>query len=262
MQIQLKGNKMPNWCSNHVIISHEDKEKIDAIQTEVEKQEPQLFQMLRPRPPEEEEQWYSWNIENWGTKWEASFGDFQRISDNTITINYDTAWGPSTALWEYMFNELNYDIKAFYLEEGVAFAGKFEDGFNIFCDYGNGEDIDPEVDEFWGITERQEEEERNNAYDDWVSDCHALEKTEWFKGKIKPKYEGVYETQSKAWPYPSKSYWDGNKWCFYDWFEDEHYGELVNKVTQWRGITEDDYMKTSLRDLQQTLDNMLDPTDE
>ena len=144
----------------------------------------------------------------------------------------------------------------------MAFAGKFEDGFDDCYNYGDGEELDSEIDEFWGISERQEEEELNDAYDDWRGYCSTLEKTEWFKGKIKPEYVGVYETQSKAWPYPSKSYWDGNKWCFYNWFDNEPYGEVSNKVTQWRGITEEAHQEALQHQLDKSLDKLLDTLDE
>lgn len=247
---------MPNWCSNHVKISHEDKEKIDAIQDEVEKEKSELFQMLRPRPPEENEgeRWYSWNIEHWGTKWDTDVSNWDRKDDNTIVLDYDTAWGPSVALWEYMY-EQGYEITAYYLEEGMAFAGKFFDGYDDCYNYGDGEELADDIDEFWGISERQEEEAYNRAFDDWTDYCNTLEKTEWFGGKVKPEYVGVYETQDEAWPFPGKSYWDGDKWCFYDWFSDTPSGEYaMKKKFQWRGITEDAHDEALLHDLKQAFD--------
>ena len=48
---------MPNWCSNYTKIYHEDSSKIDAIEQELMKEEPQLFNKLLPRPLSEEENW-------------------------------------------------------------------------------------------------------------------------------------------------------------------------------------------------------------
>ena len=39
--------------------------------------------------------------------------------------------------------------------------------------------------------------------------------------------------------YPAKNYWDGEKWCYYDWFTNSPCGENLNKIVQWRGITYD-----------------------
>ena len=127
---------MPNWCQNVATIVHEDKEKIDAIENELnkEKDDVALFQMLRPRPADQEETWYAWNCDNWGTKWDISYCDFDRIDDYTIKLNFDTAWGPCTTLYEYMETE-GYTVEAYYNEEGMAFCGSFIDGYDDYHDY-------------------------------------------------------------------------------------------------------------------------------
>ena len=66
---------MPNWCDNSLTITA-SKEKIDAIEAGLKLQEKVLFQTIRPRPESEEESWYEWNVNNWGTKWEASVYDY------------------------------------------------------------------------------------------------------------------------------------------------------------------------------------------
>ena len=58
---------MPNWCSNSVKLFHELKEKVDALEEELKKgDDAQVFNHIVPRPLEEEENWYSWNVNNWG----------------------------------------------------------------------------------------------------------------------------------------------------------------------------------------------------
>ncbi len=38
--------------------------------------------------------WYSWNLDNWGVKWEAKDCKAKELSDfNTIIFSFDTAWG-------------------------------------------------------------------------------------------------------------------------------------------------------------------------
>ena len=171
----------------HLQEKHDDIDKIDVIENVLLKDEPQLFNLLVPQPDDIGDGWYSWNCQNWGTKWEGSFGDFDRIDDHTIKINMDTAWSPPIAIYEALY-EQGYGVKAFYLEEGMAFAGKYEDGMDWYYEYGNGQELPEDIDEYWGISERQAEYEREEAYEDWWNDCNDLEKTEWFLSKVKPDY--------------------------------------------------------------------------
>lgn len=36
--------------------------------------------------------WYEWNIQNWGTKWNAYDTKFEDHEDGTTTLQFDTAW--------------------------------------------------------------------------------------------------------------------------------------------------------------------------
>ena len=45
----------------------------------------EFFNIIKPRPKEEEENWKNWNISNWGTKWEPNFYDIH-IENNTIIL--------------------------------------------------------------------------------------------------------------------------------------------------------------------------------
>lgn len=117
---------MPNWCQNTLSLYHEDKSKIDELEKRCKEQEPKIFEYLRPMP-EDHEDWYSWNTGHWGTKWDASVIDSERIDENTITIIMDTAWSPPTLLYEYL-EEQGYGVDAHYLEEGMGFVGRYFNG--------------------------------------------------------------------------------------------------------------------------------------
>mgnify|MGYP003340878616 CR=1 FL=1 len=244
---------MPNWCSNHVSIKHDDIDKINLIEEELQKDDPQLFNLLVPQPDDIGDGWYGWNCANWGTKWDASVGDFERVDDNTISINMDTAWSPPIGVYEALY-EQGYEVLAYYLEEGMAFAGKYEDGMDWYYEYGNGQELPEDIDEYWGISERQAEYDREAAYEEWLEECKELETTDWLPSKIKPVHTGVYETQTKSWPYPNKNYWDGEKWCFYNWYDNEPTGEVMNKIVQWRGITEN--QNSDLNNLKKALEEL------
>lgn len=255
---------MPNWCQNVATIVHEDKEKIDAIENELnkEKDDVALFQMLRPRPAEQEEEWYGWNTSNWGTKWEASVYDFERIDDYTIKINFDTAWGPCTTLYEYLESE-GYTIEGFYNEEGMAFAGCFRDGFDDYYDYSDLDsaaiqyEIPSDIDEMFNISERKQEWEAENeedSDDEEEDEEPEYEMTEWFDVKTKPVHLGVYEVEydkPNAWPFPSRLEWTGKKWI-------NGQGEVRKDVGRWRGITESEHnMLLELQKLKDEFDKAL-----
>ena len=238
---------MPNWCTNVATINHGDSALIDAIETELKKEKPELFQMLRPRPPEfdEGESWYAWNVDNWGTKWEASIYNYERIDENNIKISFDTAWGPCIAFYDYIF-ELGYDTTAYYEEGGMAFCGKYEFGEDYYYDYSDmnsetmKEELPSDLDDMFNLSERmaeqeaEDEEDEEDEYEDDEEDTEPnweLEYgfTDWFPKKIKPVRTGIYEVTTDSWPFPQKCEWDGKKW--------NHLGGA--KITQWRGLAVD-----------------------
>jgi hypothetical protein len=252
---------MPNWCSNVATINHGDKEKIDAIENELnkEKDDVALFQILKPRPADQEENWYSWNCENWGTKWEASVYDFERLDDYNIKINFDTAWGPPIALYEDLFSE-GYDTTAYYDECGMAFCGKFEFGSDDQYNYSDmnssqvQDEIPSDIDEMFNISEQMQEREAEDEFvNDDEEDEPEYEMTEWFDADTKPVHLGTYDIQYKeanSWPFPSRLEWTGKKWI-------NGQGEERDDVGKWRGITEAEYlMTTGLENLKEEFEKL------
>lgn len=168
---------MPNWCYNSATFSHNDKSKIDALEEQL-KNNGDLFNSLRPMPEElrettspnsNEEQvktltekygagdWYSWAVNNWGTKWDASIGNWERDEDS-IYVNFDTAWAPPIELYNYL-TEQGWDINANYNEPGMCFAGIYSDGEDDYYEYSDmtadevAECLPTELDEAYGISE-------------------------------------------------------------------------------------------------------------
>lgn len=158
---------MPNWCANNCEITHDDKSKIDAIENflkEFDANEDEnktgLLQFLVPNPTD---QWdYNWSVANWGTKWDIQLYEWDRIDENTIFLNFDTAWGPPTVAYDTL-TEQGYEIHASYLEEGMGFVGQHSGGFDesFEFDYENPallDNIPEDVMEPWNLRERVEEE--------------------------------------------------------------------------------------------------------
>jgi hypothetical protein len=173
---------MPNWCTNAVTISHEDVTKIDAIETALKTEEKNFFQVIRPMPESEKDDWYSWNVNNWGTKWDASVYEWERQDETTITINFDTAWSPPTTLYEFMEEE-EYNVDAYYHEGGMSFCGKFQDGYDSYYEYDitdrqSIEDLPEDVVDFADLMTAHEDWMAENEEDEEWDPAEELEKIE------------------------------------------------------------------------------------
>lgn len=170
---------MPNWCSNEVTLSHEDVNKIDDLHDQLEKNQNRRNQMyesgteapevpvlgfLRPRPKTEDENWYGWNTSKWGTKWDVDAWEVERVSENSISFRFDSAWAAPTTLYEYL-EEDGWDIDAMYEEPGMCFVGWYNTGYGNeeheydFSDPDWREGISEELIDFAGL---------ETAYEDWL----------------------------------------------------------------------------------------------
>lgn len=88
--------------------------------------------------------WYSWNLDNWGTKWDAYDVQVERQDDTVLWIGFNTAWSPPVPVIHAMQGQHpELSITAEYEEEGMGFRGEvFADG-TIFHD----DDWEPEYEE-------------------------------------------------------------------------------------------------------------------
>ena len=148
---------MPNWCSNVAQISHEDKFEVDKIENELSKKENcQLFNSIVTRPLTEDENWYGWNCENWGTKWDAAVQYWERLDENTLMVEFDTAWSPPVYFYNNLVTEYGYDVTAQYYEPGMGFVGEYADGQDNYYEYDitdreSWEEIPADLVDFAGI---------------------------------------------------------------------------------------------------------------
>lgn len=106
--------------------------------------------------------WYDWNVNNWGTKWDA---DSKNDSDSKTELSYsfDTAWSPPDN-WlknvSAMFPKLEFTLN--YEEGGVGFKGEayaFEGNFSDNCEEWDGRNEDDEDEDYEDEEEEVEEEE-------------------------------------------------------------------------------------------------------
>ena len=160
---------MPNWCDNTLTLTHEDPTQIDRAITAF--REGKLCQEFQPMQAEllEDESWYSWRIDNWGTKWDIggeTAGHVDRLSENSVYFAFESAWSPPVGFYSFLVEELGFAVDAMYYEPGMGFAGRFYDGEDQFVQWSSLEEareiLDDDLDQQFGIIESMESWEEEN----------------------------------------------------------------------------------------------------
>ena len=67
-----------------------------------------------------EDGWYTWNVNNWGTKWDFGKGEYDdpaTIENNEVVISFNTAWSPPIPFYDYLVG-LGYKVRAAYFKPG------------------------------------------------------------------------------------------------------------------------------------------------
>ena len=191
---------MPNWCDNTITLKHSDPTMIKRAHDALERGE--FLNEFHPVPPdlkivagrvggdEDAEQqalvlqenanrdkygyanWYDWCVNEWGTKWDVGDeGSATLNEDGSLTASFNSAWAPPIEAYR-MLEDLGFEIKAYYFEGGMMFAGIYEDGDDDYYEIGgmNSEQINAELpkelDEMFGISEQVEEYESEEADDE------------------------------------------------------------------------------------------------
>jgi hypothetical protein len=159
---------MPNWCSNQLTLTHADTAQIkraieaynaDRLLSEFHPTPEELKNTTAPAFNEDPEtakaliekydfsNWYDWQVNNWGTKWDVSSVDELEYEDGQTEAHFyfDSAWAPPTEWYSHM-EDLGFKVSAMYHEPGMAFCGIYEDG----CDdqfelTGNADWVDKHI---------------------------------------------------------------------------------------------------------------------
>lgn len=140
---------MPNWCSNSITIEGPVAKIRELWEQTIQDADDEtgLLNAMHPMPKELHDtdgmsdgpNWYSWRVDNWGTKWEVSSEglEFTDNEDGTAEISgwFDSAWAPPVGAYE-RFVEQNEDcsLTASYFEPGMDFAGFWDNGSDEYCD--------------------------------------------------------------------------------------------------------------------------------
>lgn len=183
---------MPNWCNNVVEITHEDpamlervrkafndgallnefipvpQELRDTVSGYVPEQEALEAKQAANREKYGYSTWYEFCVNEWGTKWDIG-ADGYPAEDNgvKVVLTFDSAWSPPVNAYEKLV-DMGFEIKAFYHEPGMCYAGIWEDGNDDFYELGSmdsqqvAEELPTELDEMFCISENMEMWEEEN----------------------------------------------------------------------------------------------------
>lgn len=155
---------------NIVTLTHKEPAKIEAVIEAFNNDK--LFDHFMPLPNGEWD--YMFCVENWGTKWDAgsSSGEATKLDNNTVDLNFDSAWSPPLKIYEAMHQQ-GFQVTAYFYEPGLAYVGKIEasaeTGYNDeYYEYGDETSdtvrdyIGEELDDYFGISESMKENEEEN----------------------------------------------------------------------------------------------------
>ena len=149
---------MPNWCENRVRLSDngDNSEQFDKLVKLLDGPNP--FNEICPQPdwkntpnnkgelPKKEvhkndkgeiiwetfnfpdgkndDRWYSWCVDNWGTKWDMCDKYTAEIEEGYAEFGFNTAWGPPQGIYEKITEDFpDVGISWFYDEPGMEVAG-------------------------------------------------------------------------------------------------------------------------------------------
>lgn len=156
------GRKIPNWCSNTLELTGPS-DKIASIKKDlVNIKGENFFNIFVPDAVEagKEDEWYSYNLETYGCKWNcnAFTWDDTILEDkltgkSTISISFDSPWGPPIALYDNLV-EQEFEVSAKYYECGMGFVGEYRDNEDTcynFSDESSLDNIPEDLVEYWDI---------------------------------------------------------------------------------------------------------------
>jgi len=191
---------MPNWCNNTITLKHSDPTMIARAQAALDNGKflnefipvPEDLAIVAGRVGDDTDpeqisleakeksnrdkygyaNWYDFCVNEWGTKWDVGDEGSTSISeDGTLTTSFDSAWAPPIQAYDKLM-DLGFEVKAYYYEPGMSFAGVWEDGIDDYYEIGSMNssevfDILPEdLNEMFGISDTIEQYEAEEAEDE------------------------------------------------------------------------------------------------
>lgn len=174
---------MPNHITN---ILHLEGPRSDIDQILGPATDPESFSFKYTVPPPEESvtdpekwDWYNWQIENWGTKWDAyeTLFNSNESDEDYAEINFQTAWSPPSAWLATTVEKFpNVEFKLYWLDEDYPTSGQILASNGQFTKdeyYGNDRDAAIEfVKEYF--TDTYEMYEIHNRLDNLIEEINEV----------------------------------------------------------------------------------------
>jgi hypothetical protein len=125
---------------NNITVEHEDSAMVDRFEKAYNGGKTCEEFLPVPEGYYDDERWYDWCVNNWGTKWDIGgqpehHGLKATRVGNQVSGTFDSAWAPPVGLYDKLF-ELGYDVKATYWEPGMAYCGIWDNGADNYIEYG------------------------------------------------------------------------------------------------------------------------------
>jgi uncharacterized protein YcgL (UPF0745 family) len=142
---------MPNWCMNNITVSHPDPSKVQEFADAYNSG--QTCGHYLPLP--EGEDWYQWQCNNWGTKWDFGKDEYEDpavVEDNKINVSFNTAWSPPNGLYDELHRQ-GYILNGSYWEPGLCFCGTIEDGMDLYVEYEDYSEIPDHLWDEYGMSD-------------------------------------------------------------------------------------------------------------
>jgi len=204
---------VPNWCLNKVLIKVPNdnllKKLRNALGNEIDpptyirlgdgrivtQGAPNLFNQLVPRPNAiaEGDNFWKWEMDNWGVKGDATPRDIYWPDEYTVNFEILTAWGPPLAFFENI-ERMGYLVNGYYLEELTCLLGVYYEGNNDTYEYSelSPDQMETElpswVNQLFSLIDNKRIEEQANTEGNDADLVQALE-------DLKKEYENLTETK-------------------------------------------------------------------
>lgn len=128
---------MPNWCKNNLRIIDNGEKVLEVLELIKDDKGEMTFSKIAPLPkeledttspvqddvPKEERErlkkkygadnWYDWQIQNWGCKWDASESAFYKNGEYWM-VSFQTPWGPPIEFIQTLskkFNKMTFELQ-------------------------------------------------------------------------------------------------------------------------------------------------------
>lgn len=157
---------MPNHCTSTLTITGKPKQlhkllkQVEITKSEATDNHPEsLFACHRiiPRPSQMDYDWYNWNTENWGSKWDCA--DFTWITNDWengfVHAEFWTAWSPIPKVLQKLSKQhKSIEMTYRFHDEGGGFYGTYSFKGGVLTVDEEGDDFTCDVKtRYWGYSE-------------------------------------------------------------------------------------------------------------